>query len=304
MLHHIEGTEILNTLGYALKAGKALARLILLDAKPLCVADDRSLYDGRDIHLAHSKRTVLEPTAIILHGIVCGDTDESIRSRAQLALKLVILAMDHRNGTGILRENLDRVESGIIRPADIKLGLEVAAVVGAEEIIITDSAVSKLHEFEIVVVIKELETCRLDLCTDFAEFGHSGLELLGIDSGTARLIHIREDDILHAEDCVISDDLVDIVDHLLERNMVGERDETELGAHLLDLDSRVSVELTVKLDTGITHLADSLESPVEILLKIGAHAVKLNSYREFPDCTMVAATFLMFTASVVLAAAL
>ena len=101
-----------------------------------------------------------------------------------------------------------------------------------------------------------------------------------IDSRAAGLVHVREYDVLDTQDGIFCDDLVDIVDHLVERNMVGERDKTELGAPALDFGNGMSVILTIELDTCITHLADLLEGSEHVGLHIGTDAVKLDSHRK------------------------
>jgi len=63
--------------------------------------------------------------------------------------------------------------------------------------------------------------------------------------------------------------------------MVRERNKSEFGAPFLDLNNRVSVILTIELNTCVTHFAYSFECSVEVFLKVSAYAVKLNTNREF-----------------------
>jgi voltage-gated potassium channel Kch len=80
--------------------------------------------------------------------------------------------------------------------------------------------------------------------------------------------------------------------------MVGEGDESQFGTPLLHLYDTVAVVFTIKLHTGIAHLADGLEGAVEVLFEVGTYAVELNTYGEntLKSCTLqsLAAT-LIFT---------
>ena len=137
-----------------------------------------------------------------------------------MAFKLVILEVNNRNSTLVPLESLADVLAGIVAPADIELVLEVLAGIAAEDRVIAESAVRQVYELEIMVVVKQLEARFTYLCTDFSQFCDSLLELLGIDSGTARFVHVREDDVLDTKDGVLLDNLVNIVNHLLEGNVV------------------------------------------------------------------------------------
>ena len=108
-LHQVEAAEVLDALCDTLQPAAALARLILLNAKPLSLAVDGSLDDSRDVDLTLAERPVLEPATLIFHRIVGRDADQGIRGGRQLALELVVLQVDDRNVAGVLCDIFDRI---------------------------------------------------------------------------------------------------------------------------------------------------------------------------------------------------
>ena len=77
--------------------------------------------------------------------------------------------MDDRDAAGIFSKEFCGIESGIIRPADIDLVLEVDALVVCKYVVISHGAVWQLGELEVVVVVEELESGLAYLDPDLAD---------------------------------------------------------------------------------------------------------------------------------------
>ena len=280
-LHEVETAKVLDTLGDTFETAETFARFILLHADPLTAGSNSGLDDGRNINLAHAEGTILKPTAIVLHGVIRGDADKSVRSLGELAFEIVVLGVYYGYVAVVLGYFLSGVKACILSPANVKFVLEVDAVVATEDVVIANSTIGQSDKLKVVVVIKQLETCLAYLGTYLAETGNGSLELLRVDAGTAGLVHVGEHDVLHAEDGILSNDLINIVNHLLIGYVVGERNETQFGAPALHLRNAVTIILTVELHAGIAHFTHFLQCSIEILLQVGTYAVKLYANRQF-----------------------
>lgn len=270
--------EPFDALGRAFEpVGSAFGRIVLLDTEPTDTAVETALDECMKVHDALPEGTELELAARILLLTVALDAYQSIRVAAELTFLVIVLYVDYGDAALVLGNDHVGLETGIVRPAGIEFHHHIAGSSGGEDIVVADGAVRQLRKLEIVIVIKQLETGGLDLRTYLTDLGDGLLELVGIHSGPAGFVHVREGYVLHSEDGVFLYDLVDVVHHNLERNVVGKRNEAQFGAHPLDIYDGIAGVLIVELHAGIAQVADLLESAVEILLQIVPDAVQLET---------------------------